>query len=68
MRDAQKTRALLIADLVKCRQDRTEMSKLIRKAADAFTHLPFDHATRREVLKELQTTALRLALEWEVTS
>ena len=54
MEDRLKTRQLLIAELEAERQHRKIVTELLRSAEYAFTHLPFDHASRRGVLIDVR--------------
>ena len=54
MRDEQKTRGLLMADLSAARERVETAERLVRAAEYAFSHLPFDHAERRDVLARMR--------------
>lgn len=51
MEDSQKTRGLLLDELRQERRVADRALILLRAAEYAFSHLPFDHASRREVLR-----------------
>lgn len=54
MLDINKTRNLLIEELQAERKARELADGLLRSAEYAFTHLPFDHASRRGVLADIR--------------
>jgi hypothetical protein len=54
MEDSQKTRGLLMDDLRAERRACDRAILLLRAAEYAFSHLPFDHASRRDVLRRIR--------------
>ena len=66
MRDEDKTRGRLIAELRSTRKDRANLQALVVRAAYAFDKLAFDHPDRHDVLQALkrQATDARKGSRW----
>ena len=54
MQDINKTRGMLLDELLGERHRREDAEDLLRAAEYAFTHLPVDHASRRGVMADIR--------------